>query len=204
MCCPGGQGLSYSRASLESLARQVPAADSPANPATLVPSDRVRAKPFLCEAAATATLAEVKRGRHRGCGLECPCRLKTAVCAPPSPRGGDWGPELTAWAAPPLRGPRSSAHTTPSSRRSRPPPPRPALAPPQRDADAPTSFSPAQPLLSGPAAPPIFPAPRPSTAGHAPSLLLLCSDPHLGAPDFSILTALCGHFGDPTRLSQRF
>lgn len=51
MCCrPVSERLSYSRASLESLARYVPTADCPANRATLVPNDRAHTKPSHWEA----------------------------------------------------------------------------------------------------------------------------------------------------------
>lgn len=143
VCCRPG-GVAQLLQSVPKLGHYTPGADSPANPATSVPIARVHAKPSHWEAAAAATLAEVKGRRHRGFRLEYPSRLQEPLWPPPSPRGGDWEPELTAWAAPPLREPRSAAHTAPSSR---PGPPTSRPRPAQPDS--------ATPALPGLARPPL-------------------------------------------------
>lgn len=168
----------------------MPDADSPANPATFVPIAQVHAKPSHWEAAAAATLAEVKDQRHRGFRLECPCRFQRPLWLPPSPRGGDREPELTAWTAPPLHEPSSAARTTPSSRPG-PPSPRPAGF----GHSLPTRLSPA-PACQGPALSSRT-QPHLASAGKAPCTASLSKTTPGPVSHSPPLRALRGGFGDP-------
>lgn len=77
------------------------------------------------EAAAAATLARGQGREARRLQAKVPVQAPGATLATAFVARGYWGPELTAWAAPPLRAPRSAANTAPSSRGG---PPSPRLA----------------------------------------------------------------------------